>query len=263
MNGTRLLRRVFALLLLLALITGMTGCFTITISPRYVTLSDDYTTLTATPDSEKVYRIEIDNMSFTNSKDVTIDIAYSDTPSVEAVVSEDLLDYGFKITMNNGVLRVGPSKHLEIRTDRFELKIRARFDEIDFSGGYDVTVDAGGAQSLSLNVSGAANGSVENLYVSDFDAKISGAGSFVLSGAADKAPIHISGAGDIEAAGLTCNALDAKISGAGDMTIAVVDVLEAKISGIGSIEYFGSPTVTQSVSGLGTVSQKSAELPSA
>lgn len=51
MNGTRLLRRVFALLLLLALITGMTGCFTITISPRYVTLSDDYTTLTATPDS--------------------------------------------------------------------------------------------------------------------------------------------------------------------------------------------------------------------
>lgn len=102
MNGTRLLRRVFALLLLLALITGMTGCFTITISPRYVTLSDDYTTLTATPDSEKVYRIEIDNMSFTNSKDVTIDIAYSDTPSVEAVVSEDLLDYGFKITMNNG-----------------------------------------------------------------------------------------------------------------------------------------------------------------
>ena len=41
MNGTRLLRRVFALLLLLALITGMTGCFTITISPRYVTLSDD------------------------------------------------------------------------------------------------------------------------------------------------------------------------------------------------------------------------------
>ncbi len=185
MNGTRLLRRVFALLLLLALITGMTGCFTITISPRYVTLSDDYTTLTATPDSEKVYRIEIDNMSFTNSKDVTIDIAYSDTPSVEAVVSEDLLDYGFKITMNNGVLRVGPSKHLEIRTDRFELKIRARFDEIDFSGGYDVTVDAGGAQSLSLNVSGAANGSIENLYVSDFDAKISGAGSFVLSGAAD------------------------------------------------------------------------------
>ena len=167
MNGTRLLRRVFALLLLLALITGMTGCFTITISPRYVTLSDDYTTLTATPDSEKVYRIEIDNMSFTNSKDVTIDIAYSDTPSVEAVVSEDLLDYGFKITMNNGVLRVGPSKHLEIRTDRFELKIRARFDEIDFSGGYDVTVDAGGAQSLSLNVSGAANGSVENLYVSE------------------------------------------------------------------------------------------------
>ena len=123
MNGTRLLRRVFALLLLLALVTVMTGCFTITISPRYVTLSDDYTTLTATPDSEKVYRIEIDNMSFTNSKDVAIDIAYSDTPSVEAVVSEDLLDYGFKITMNNGVLRVGPSKHLEIRTDRFELKI--------------------------------------------------------------------------------------------------------------------------------------------
>ena len=92
-------------------------------------------------------------------------------------------------------------------------------------------------------MSGAANGSVENLYVSDFDAKISGAGSFVLSGAADKATIHI--------------------SGAGDMTIAVVDVLEAKISGIGSIEYFGSPTVTQSVSGLGTVSQKSTELPSA
>ena len=171
MNGTRLLRRVFALLLLLALVTVMTGCSTITISPRYVTLSDDYTTLTATPDSEKVYRIEIDNMSFTNSKDVTIDIAYSDTPSVEVVVSEDLLDYGFKITMNNGVLRVGPSRHLEIRTDRFELKIRARFDEIDFSGGYDVTVDADGAQSLSLNVSGAANGSVDNLYVSDFDAR--------------------------------------------------------------------------------------------
>ncbi len=263
MNKKPFLRRALALLLLFACAAAMTGCVTITVSPRYVTLSDDYTTLTATPDAEEVYRIEVDNMSFTNSKNVKINVAYSDTPSVEAVVSEDLLDYGFAITVRNGVIRVGPSKHLEIKTDRFELTICARFDEIDLSGGYDVTIDADGAEALSLNVSGAADGSVENLSVSDFEAKISGAGSFMLSGTADLAAIHISGAGDIEGENFICNALEAKISGAGDMCVTVVEELEAKISGVGSIEYYGSPTVTQSVSGLGTVTQKGEHSPEA
>ncbi len=263
MNGKKLLRAAAVLLLVLACSAMTVGCIHISIGSRFVTLTGDCTTLRETPDANEVYRIEIDNMSFTDSKNVSINIAYSDTPYVEAVVSEDLLDYGFAITMKNGVLRVAPNKHLEIKTDCFELTIHARFDEVELSGGYDVTVDADGAETLSLRVSGAADGRIDNLHVRDFEAKVSGAGSFALSGEAEKATIHISGAGDIEAAGLVCGALDAKISGAGDMTVSVLDALDAKISGVGSIAYYGSPTVTQSVSGLGTVTQQAAKLPGA
>lgn len=302
MNGTKMLRRAAALLLLSACAATLTGCFSIHITPRLVTLSGQYTTLSATPEANTVYRIELDNMSFSNSKNVKIDIAYSDTPSVEATVSEDLLDYGFAITLKNGVLRVGPNRHLEIKTDRFELIIRARFDDIRLSGGYGVAVDAGGAESLRLSVSGAADGTIDNLAVTDFDAKISGAGAFVISGTAKRAFIHVSGAGDIncpaftcdtleaqisgigsftlagaadeatvqisgtgsiDAADFVCGVLEAKISGSGDVTMAVKNELTARITGMGSVNYYGSPTVTQSVSGLGTVTQKSATLPGA
>ena len=296
-------RRTFAaMLLLLVCAVMMSGCLCIYKMPRHVTLSGKHTTLTATPETDKVYRIEIDNMSFTNSKNVKIDIAYSETPSVEATINEDLLDYGFAITMKNGVLRVGPSRHLDIKTDHFELSIRARFDEIDLTGGYGVNIDAGGAESLLFDVSGAADGTIENLAVSDFKAKISGAGSFVISGAAERAYINVSGAGDIkcpelicgeletkisgigsfelagsanhanvqisgtgsvEAAGFTCDSLEARISGSGSVTMAVRDTLSATISGMGSVDYYGSPIVKQSVSGLGSVSQKSTSLPGA
>ncbi len=255
------LRRSLALLLALASAAALTGCVRISLGSRFVSLSDAYTTITETPERDTVYRIEIDNMSFINSRNVSVRIAYSDDPSVEAVISEELLDYGFAVTAKNGVLRIGPSRHLELSTDRFELTICARFDEIALSGGYEVEIDASGAESLSLDVSGAASGSIGNLSVSDFSAKVAGAGAFSFFGTADEAAIHISGAGDIDAAGFACNTLDAKISGAGDMTVSVLDMLDAKISGVGSIEYYGSPTVAQSVSGVGTVSQKAEKLP--
>ena len=147
MNGKILLRAAAALLLVLACAAMTAGCIHISIGSRFVALTGDCTTLRETPDANEVYRIEIDNMSFTDSKNISINIVYSDTPYVEAVVSEDLLDYGFAITMKNGVLRVAPNKHLELKTDRFELTIHARFDEIELSGGYEVTVDANGAEA--------------------------------------------------------------------------------------------------------------------
>lgn len=264
MSGKRMLRFALVCALVLAWMLAGSGCFSLALFPRHVTLSNDYTTLSAAPDAQQVYRIEIANMTFTNSENVAINIVYSDTPSVEAVISRDLMDYGFAITVRNGILRVAPARALNIQTERFELTIHALFNEVDLSGGYEVAIDANDAPgALALNVSGAASGSVSNLYGSDFEARISGAGMFTLYGAVDRASLHISGAGSIEGAGLICNALEAKISGAGDMVISVVDELEAKVSGIGSIEYYGAPVVTQSISGLGSVSQKSEHFPGA
>lgn len=206
-------------------------------------------------------RVELDNMSFHGTAGVSIRILYGSETKVEGSVPQDIFDHGFSVTASNGVLRIAPRKHLNIRAEHFELTVTAPFDEVILSGAYPVAIDAAGAGTVTLEVNGAASGTVENLTAEKLAAEFSGAGAFAFGGTAAEAEFTVKGAGAVDAAGLVVKALRAKISGAGDMVISVTDTLNAQIDGVGSIEYYGRPQVSQKIGGIGSVTQRAAELP--
>jgi len=257
----RILKYTALFLALAAVLALASGCIRISIGSPTVKLGGAMKTLSESVTVGKGCRVELDNMSFLEDGGVSIRILYGENAGVTGSVPEDIFDHGFKITADNGVLRIAPRKHLSIHAERFELTVTAPFDEIVLSGGYPIAIDAAGAESLSLEVNGAASGTVENLAVRELEAEFSGAGAFAFTGTAAEVEFTVNGAGDIDAAPLTAKRLEAAINGAGDMVISVTDSLEAKIAGVGSIEYYGDPSVSQQIGGIGTVTQRSAALP--
>ncbi len=250
-----------AIFLALAAILSLASGCVVSIGSTAVRLKGDMKELSETVSIGKGCRVELDNMSFLEDGGVSIRIRYGEDASVTGSVPEDIFDYGFKVTVDNGVLRIAPRKRLSIDAERFELTVTAPFDELILSGGYPIAVDAAGAKEFSLEVEGAASGTVENLAVRELEAEFSGAGAFAFTGTAEEAEFSIRGAGDIDAAGLVVKRLEAELAGAGDVVVSVTDSLEAQISGVGSIEYYGDPGVSQKISGIGTVTQRSASLP--
>ena len=251
-----------ALFLALASVLALaSGCIHVSIGSPTVKLRGGMETLNESLSVSRGCRVELDNMSFLEDGGVVIRIRYGEEANVTGSVPEDIFDHGFKVTADNGVLRIAPRKHISIDAERFELTVTAPFDEVVLSGGYPIAIDAAGAKELSLEVNGAASGTVENLAVGELEAEFSGAGAFAFTGSAEEAEISIKGAGDIDAAGLIAKRLEAEVAGAGDMVVSVTNSLEAKISGVGNIEYYGDPSVSQQIGGIGTVTQRSETLP--
>ena len=88
----------------------------------------------------------------------------------------------------------------------------------------------------------------------DIICRITGAGSFVLSGTAGRETIEITGAGNVRNFGLVAARCSALIWGAGTIEVTVGQQLDATIMGSGSIRYAGHPAVVnKSVMGVGTI----------
>lgn len=109
------------------------------------------------------------------------------------------------------------------------------------------------AEKLVLDCSGAETASME-LNVGHLSAKLSGAGSFQLSGRADVQFLEISGAGKIMAEDLVGKEINAEVSGVGSMTVHATESLKGRVSGVGNIRYAGNPKIRDiSSDGLGSV----------
>ena len=254
------LRCAAALVMALMCAVAFTGCIHIDLSDRdislfakVVTLSDHCVELTETPEAGHTYRIAFEKMVFTNTKG-TIKIIYSETPSIQATVSEELVENGFAITVKNGVIRIGTSRNLRLRGGRFDVTVYAPFNEIALGGGYEVEIDAAGAKELELSASGVVNGGVEKLDAEKCKVTISGAGAFSLSGRAEEAKLQLSGAGELIANDFACKELEVKLSGAaaGKLENLAVEKCKASISGAGEMTLSGTARAAElHISGAG------------
>lgn len=125
-------------------------------------------------------------------------------------------------------------------------------------GSYDnitVVVHASMRSVTLLESTGAADFVVTRPLACDvLTCRITGAGSFVLSGTADTENIIITGAGNVRNFGLSALKCSALISGAGSIEVTVRQRLDATITGTGSITYAGNPAVVNtSVMGVGSI----------
>lgn len=201
------------------------------------------------------WEVQIDRLSFSDDKNAVIRLVPSDTVRVEASYCEKLEDYGFSITAEDGIIRIGTDHHYTYRTEHFTVTVYADFNRIVLSGGCGLDIDASGRETLKVNLSGASDCEIRGLDAKQLDVSVSGAAELGLHGKVDHFALYVSGAADTEAKALVCQSAELHVSGAGNVSISVLDSLSASISGAGSVSYYGSPKTDNQVSGVGSVKQ--------
>ena len=108
-----------------------------------------------------------------------------------------------------------------------------------------------------LEVSGAANVSVEEFEQPDQDMKIdlSGAGHLDISGSCRNLELELSGAGQLTGANFTAAKCEVDGSGAGQAKMRVTEAIAGKMSGAASLRYTGNPANRDvRTSGAGSIS---------
>jgi hypothetical protein len=109
----------------------------------------------------------------------------------------------------------------------------------------------------NLDVSGAAEVTVNNIRSEKLTVDSSGASKIYINGEATKLNLDVSGATKIDAERLTVADANIDASGASSVTVNVTGSLNGEASGASRILYTGSPTsVKKDTSGAGTVAQK-------
>ncbi len=109
----------------------------------------------------------------------------------------------------------------------------------------------------TLEVSGAANVTVNDLKNSDLKINASGASKIKLNGETARLLIDVSGATKIDAENLTAENANIDASGASTVTVNVTGDLRTDASGASKIYYTGTPAnLEESTHGASRVSQK-------
>ena len=155
---------------------------------------------------------------------------------VEVEADDNLLPL-IKTEVSDGVLKISAERKI---SSTGPIRIRIFAPNID-----------------NLEVSGAANVTVNDVKNSEFTIDSSGASKIKISGETGKLTMDVSGATKIDAENL--KAVDATVdaSGASNVTVNVLGELRAEASGASRILYTGTPTnLEQSTHGASRVSQK-------
>ena len=156
--------------------------------------------------------------------------------SVEVEADDNLLPL-IKTEVENGVLEIEAEKRL---SPTGQIKIRISAPDID-----------------NLQVSGAANLTLNEVNNSSLSVDSSGAAKVKIAGETSKLAIDVSGASKIDAEELKASNANVDASGASHVEINVSDELSVDASGASRIVYSGTPSaIHKKTSGASSVSQK-------
>ncbi len=156
--------------------------------------------------------------------------------SVEVEADNNLLQY-IKTEVRGGKLNIEIDKKVSTKNP---MLIRITAPDID-----------------DLEVSGAANVTVNDLKNAGISVDSSGASKIKITGETAKLTIDVSGATKIDAENLTSENATVDASGASQVSVNVTGQLKADASGASKIAYSGSPAnVEKKSSGAGNVSPK-------
>lgn len=109
------------------------------------------------------------------------------------------------------------------------------------------------AESLDLEVNGAAKMELDFTSNTNIDIDLDGAGEIILSGETETTDIRADGASDIKLHEMISNSCIININGASKVEVNVLNDLKVDINGTGRVCYLGSPMVTSDINGVGTV----------
>ena len=109
------------------------------------------------------------------------------------------------------------------------------------------------AESLDLEVNGAAKMELDYTTNTNIDINLDGAGEIILSGETKTTNIKVDGASDIKLHNLISNSCIVDINGASKVDVNVLNDLKVDINGTGRVCYLGNPTVTSDINGVGRV----------
>jgi hypothetical protein len=168
----------------------------------------------------------------------TVEIEQTGQESLELTADDNLLQL-YTSEVKDGTLILGVADGKLIRNSkgpRFKITVK-ELRKLKVSGAGSVKATKLDSESLSISMSGAADGDV--------------------AGRTDSLSITVSGAGSLNAVDLAAKRAKVVVSGAGDVTVNATDELDARVSGAGDIWYVGSPKLQSRVSGAGTIKQKS------
>lgn len=188
--------------------------------------------------------------------DIEIKIANVTQPTVSIKGYGNLLEK-IKCEVKNGVLDISKEGIITFYTDKdivAEVTMPA-LTALTIKGAADAKIIGKLAGSyFSLNVKGAGDVEIDELYTENFESSVSGAGDLtVKSGSVNFASFNVAGAGDVDAFGLQVKKMKARLSGAGDIEVSASESIDATINGAGSINYKGNPTVQSDINGIGSI----------
>ncbi len=192
------------------------------------------------------------SVELTSSADVVI--TQGDTEGV-VIEAEDNLIPLIETKVENGTLRIGFTKHEEIRsTKRMVVNVSAKnMDAIQLAGSGNVTSKSLTADHFSAKIAGSGNLGVDHLETGALAVSIPGSGNVKLAGKAARQTVEVAGSGDYEGAALKTGAATVSVTGSGDCEVAASETLDVNSSGSGDVSYYGKPKVTKHVTGSGDV----------
>lgn len=200
------------------------------------------------------------SLSGKGGNDPVIKIVPSDENKVVLKYQKDLLDEGVSFGIKGGEFFIDSEHALKVTTECFEAVIYADIENIDISGGVQLSAEGICQKSLAVSAAGAVEADFTGLDVEVLNISVAGAGEFRLSGKAERLSVKFDGAGDLNAKELIAKEADVTVNGAGSVELSCKEKLSAAINGAGNLEYYGSPTTSFSGGGLASVVQKSSEI---
>ncbi|CAN5131372.1 head GIN domain-containing protein [soil metagenome] len=141
--------------------------------------------------------------------------------AVEVEADDNLLPL-IRTEVRNGVLRIETDRKLSTSNP---IRIRVSAPDID-----------------DLDISGAANITVENVKNSELNVDSSGASKIKITGETAKLTVDVSGATKVDAGKLVVENATVEAGGASQVTVQVSGELRTKASGASRINYSGTPT---------------------
>lgn len=217
-------------------------------------LSEDLETIKFDQQLEhETMTLRVVNLHVNHNSNNTITITDSDKIHVEAIANKDLLDYNFRINLENNELIIQSDSDRPFSNMKLDINIHAPIDKMIIEGGFKVNYDEPKTSTLDITLRGAGEFNVSNIENDSVKLKLEGAGEFNLSGHTDQFDAHIEGAGTINALDLESEKASVRIDGAGQIQTFVNQELNATLNGLGDIQYKGDPTLIKSIDGLGSV----------
>jgi len=208
------------------------------------------------PGGAEAYTLRVSGLSFSADQgkfavDLVIDESLA--REVRLTVDSNIAEFISVHCGEDGVITVKTEEQRLLAPTRLRLVVGAPVGRLILNGPWNFTYDCPSVEDCTIEINGAANGSLVFGALSRLEAVLNGACSLTLRGTAKQAVFTVNGASRVEAFGLIAGTAAVTINGAGSCEVTARETLDAEINGVGSITYDGSPEVRRAVRGLGEI----------